>query len=85
MRIIDAHLAQHIANQELSPDEAGVVSWVLSHTPTIELGRPRAQGEWVHDINNLYGCSECLSRETMSPKKLKNYCPNCGAKMNKEG
>ena len=38
-------------------------------------------GRWVHDINNLYGCSECMERETMSPKKLKPYCPNCGADM----
>lgn len=38
-------------------------------------------GKWIHDYNNVYGCSECLERETMSPKKLKNYCPNCGAKM----
>ena len=42
---------------------------------------PVARGEWVHDINNLYGCSECLERETMSRKKLKKFCPNCGAKM----
>ena len=38
-------------------------------------------GKWIHDYNNVYGCSECLERETMSPKKPKNYCPNCGAKM----
>lgn len=38
-------------------------------------------GEWIHDINNLYGCSECFNRETMSLKRLKPYCPNCGAKM----
>lgn len=38
-------------------------------------------GRWIHDINNLYGCSECMERETMSPKKLKPYCPYCGAKM----
>ena len=41
-------------------------------------------GKWIHDVNNLYGCSECMQRETMSPKKLKNYCPNCGAKMDGE-
>ena len=38
-------------------------------------------GEWVHDVNNLYGCSECMKRETMSPKRMKPYCPNCGADM----
>lgn len=42
---------------------------------------PVVHGRWIHDINNLYGCSECMKRETMSPKKLKPYCPNCGADM----
>lgn len=44
-----------------------------------------AHGWWIHDYNNLYGCSECGERETMSPNKLKNYCPNCGAKMEGSG
>lgn len=42
---------------------------------------PVVHGKWIHNTNNLYGCSECLGRETMSPKKLKPYCPNCGAHM----
>lgn len=42
------------------------------------------RGRWIHDINNLYGCSECMERETMSSKKLKRYCPNCGIKMDGE-
>lgn len=50
------------------------------HVPTIEAELVR-HGQWIHDINNLYGCSECLGRETMSHKKLKPYCPNCGVKM----
>ena len=45
---------------------------------------PVVHGRWIHDINNLYGCSECLGRETMSHKKLKPYCPNCGARMDGE-
>lgn len=36
VRLIDAKFAQHIANVELSKDDAGTVQWVLSHTPTIE-------------------------------------------------
>ena len=35
-RLIDAKIAQHIADVELTPDEAGVVQWVLSHTPTVD-------------------------------------------------
>ena len=44
----------------------------------------RPQGEWIHDYNNLYGCSNCMERETMSHKHMKPYCPNCGAKMKGE-
>ena len=42
------------------------------------------RGEWIHDINNRYGCSKCMARETMSHKNLKPYCPNCGAAMTDE-
>lgn len=56
---------------------------LLCMLPTID-AVPVVHGRWIHDINNLYGCSECAERETMSPKKLKPYCPNCGAKMDKE-
>ena len=50
------------------------------NAPTLDYA-PVKRGEWIHDINNLYGCSVCLERETMSRKKLKKFCPNCGAKM----
>ena len=43
--------------------------------------RKQSEGEWIHDINNLYGCSKCLKRSPMSSKKMLAYCPNCGAKM----
>ena len=36
MRHIDAHLAQEIADKELSVEEAGIVQHVLSHTPTAQ-------------------------------------------------
>ena len=53
---------------------------IVESAPAVD-AEPVKHGRWVHDINNLYGCSECLGRETMSHKKLKPYCPNCGAKM----
>lgn len=56
-----------------------VEEW-LNKQPTVEAELVR-HGRWIHDINNLYGCSECLGREAMSPKLLKPYCPYCGAKM----
>ena len=42
---------------------------------------PVKHGKWIHDINNLYKCSNCLNKETMSPRRLKHFCPHCGAKM----
>lgn len=56
---------------------------VRRHTPTLDLV-PDLEGEWIHDINNLYGCSVCFKRETMSLKHMKNYCPFCGARMYKK-
>lgn len=53
----------------------------IEDAPTIEAVAV-VYGIWIHDINNLYGCSICMNRETMSPNKKKNFCPNCGAKMN---
>lgn len=53
---------------------------MLDRQPTIDYV-PDLQGEWIHDINNLYGCSVCLGRETMSPKRMKKYCSTCGARM----
>lgn len=52
----------------------------IQEQPTIE-AEPVVHGRWIHDINNLYGCSECMERENMSHKRLKPYCSNCGSKM----
>lgn len=49
--------------------------------PTLDYA-PVVHGEWIHDINNLYACSECLMRQTQRMRgHLMNYCPNCGANM----
>lgn len=58
--------------------------YLIAQVPTISPESLVKHGRWIHDINNLYGCSECLERETMSPKRLKPYCPHCGAKMDLE-
>lgn len=36
MRLIDADVAQRIADEELTVSDAGTVQFVLSHTPTID-------------------------------------------------
>ena len=55
-RLIDAQLAQRIADVELSHDDAGTVQWVLSHVPTantVEL--PCKIGDWVWAIRSYHG------------------------------
>ena len=82
-RLIDAKLAQHIANVELIPDQAGIVLWVLSKTPTIDAVEV-VHGLWDDECR----CSACgwygddkYKRETINFA----YCPNCGAKMDGDG
>ena len=63
----------------------------ISVAPTIE-AEPVKHGEWTHEgIDYMTGqeaydcqkvfCSECRQE---SKSYFNNYCPNCGAKMNKE-
>ena len=87
-RLIDAKFAQHIADVELSRDEAGIVQWVLSHTPTVDAAEV-VHGQWVavpsSDMmtGKAYKCSECKKMRYGS--FMPNYCSNCGAKMDLKG
>ena len=57
---------------------------IIKYAPAVDT-KPVRHGRWIHDTNNLFGCSECMERDTMSFRRgLKNYCPNCGAKMDAE-
>ena len=53
-RLIDAKLAQNIANVELIPDQAGIVLWVLSKTPTVE-------------AVEVVRCKNCMNYEERCP------------------
>ncbi len=50
----------------------------------------RPQGEWIYHIDDLFPaegtqeCSNCHQEEKISLCN-ENYCPNCGAKMQKDG
>lgn len=82
-RLIDAKFAQLIANAELSRDDAGTVQWVLSHTPTVDAVEV-VHGRWIKDGDWLI-CLNCESeiniKNSLGIENHKNYCPNCGAKM----
>ena len=83
MRLIDVDKLEHFRIKDTDGRE-----WVLLPVkspydiPPVDAA-PVVHAEWIHDINNLYGCSACLERETMSHKKMKRFCPNCGSKMGK--
>ena len=85
VRLIDANALEGEAICLYSYGGARYIPlWALKKAPTIDPESLRPVGYWIHDVNNLYACSECLERETMSPKKKKPFCPNCGARMKGE-
>lgn len=53
--------------------------------PTINPEGLRPKGRWIYlgesFFDTVYKCSECGHPEKMNKKCKKNYCPNCGAKM----
>ena len=66
MRLIDADVAQNIADNELFHDEAGTVQFVLAHTPTI-------------DAVPVVRCKDCTyKQEAKVNKKGFLICPASG-------
>ena len=84
-RVIGAMLdmARDYADKDECAEETikQAIQMLKDTVPALDPESLRQKGRWIHDINNLYGCDQCGERETMSPKKLKHYCPNCGADM----
>ena len=88
MRLIDADAfidfidAGHLRNPiQLCFSELDVVNMIKSR-PTVE-AVPVVHGRWVDPYLNRYGhpchcCSVCGSNASHQDK---NYCPNCGARM----
>ena len=80
MRMIDAHLAQEIADRNLTVADAGVVQFVLSHTPTIE-AEPVIHAKWlvIDSVESLAVCSHCGRSDVIVCGATR--CRFCGAKM----
>ena len=52
----------------------------IENAPPAEVA-PVVHGQWKVDRDSYYlYCTECLC----TPTRLSNYCPNCGAKMDKK-
>ena len=54
----------------------------VRNLPIVDI-QPVVHGKW---IDNKYGCLACSNCKTLLEMFVgsKNYCPNCGAKMDKE-
>lgn len=99
MRLIDADaLAEEMENAKYGSNASAyakgcndVINYYirqLKEAPTID---PVRHARWVHTgayVTTAYGhldvykCSECATDVTIDDHD--NYCPNCGAKMDKE-
>lgn len=63
---------------------------VLDAQPTID-AEPVRHGKWANDAIGVLRCSECKAqapwkygRDYIDYRWEANYCPNCGARMDKE-
>ena len=90
MRLIDADALE---KQGLKFETHGGATFItlgsVRCAPTIE-AEPVKHGEWVWDSDNdRYVCSRCNKEPSGDcnggcVSHLSDYCPNCGAKMDKE-
>ena len=81
--VIDALGDAHFKNY-------GNAIMVIQSLPSAE---PVRHGKWVEHVDDRWGashyfCSECgekpLKEERTNRRCLSNFCPNCGARMDKE-
>ena len=71
-------------------NELGYIIDLLDYIPPIDPESLRPQGAWIYHIDDLFPaegtqeCSNCHQEEKISLCN-ENYCPNCGARMGKDG
>lgn len=75
--------------------ENSMILTAIDYAPSADV-KPVRHGHWLNDESYEYICSECgkyapfnldIYGETVDyyHNNLTNYCPNCGAKMEKRG
>lgn len=64
--------------------ELDILAWIEATIKALKITdiRPERHGHWIICSDGYYPyCSEC-TKEPLG-RKMTDYCPNCGAKMNK--
>lgn len=87
MRLIDADALKKKARYAFKSNTGGHIPPIVStddidNAPTIE-AEPVRHGRWVHKGAWHIECSECC-HILAHIGEAKNYCPNCGARMDGE-
>ena len=79
--------AKNYAQSDLLKIVLSDVVDAIEEAPAIDVA-PVAHGRWEKASEHMpiYVCSECKERNLFKngDNVLSNYCPNCGAKMDKE-
>lgn len=92
-RLIDADALDYLTHRECVGhgeyyDMEIVTKVRIDNAPTID-AEPVMHGKWIeHDDGTvLCECSECNEKYLLYEEHIlgRNFCPNCGAKMDKEG
>ena len=78
MRLIDADFTIYAAESEFDEEDASKIRWLISHIPTVD-AEPVRHGKWIFGGDGCVLCSVC--DEEVPNYIHRNYCPNCGAKM----
>lgn len=83
MRLIDADVAQAIADRELSADGSEMVQFILSHTPTVDIEVTKNEYVDIHSISHWRWVKEptqwmCPKCGYMFNPDDFHFCPFCG-------
>lgn len=82
MRLIDADKIKEMFDSKTWQGEMMIA--ITDSLPTVE-AKEVVHGEWIeYEIPHIICCSECDWGTSVDEKHF-NFCPNCGAKMVKEG
>lgn len=78
---IETHRARYAEMPEKA-DAYRQVLWDIAHCATID-AVPVVHARWIDPCINKYGhpCHHCSACRFKASQKDRNYCPNCGAKM----